>query len=478
MILAWLVVIPIAGLLGTLVSWSRPQVQAWLAWGTCLLSLATTLGLWQDIGRPLLLDVSAWPAPYGIRLQADTLSRLMITLTGIVGVAATTYQLGETAAGHNTAARDPAYYAAFPLLLLGLNGVFVTGDVFNFYVCFELVAISSYLLVAMGVHAPLEAAWKYSAQSVLGSLSLLVGIVFLYGSVGQLSIATMAGRLSGPVVWAAPFFLIAFLLKGALFPFHYWQPDAHAAATTAGSMLLAGLLINVGLYGIVRFGPLLLTGAPRLLLMGLGGASLIFGAVGAWRQRDGKRLLGYSSISQLGIVLLATGEGSAACVGAGIFYLLSHAVTKALLFATTGAVIDPTGDTALRALTAGGAWRPWATLAYGVGVVSLAGLPPTLGFVGKIGVLQEFGRLGAWPVIGLIGVGSVLTLAYGIRAFQTAFWETAPDPACAIPPLPCRLAVLGLGMLVLGGTVAAPTLWEVCLQSGRELSLSGLGTRP
>lgn len=347
-ILPWLLVVPLGGVLVQLLAWSAPQLQARLALVTCTASLVLSASLTATGGAPPYA-VSGWPVPVGIALQADPLSCLMLLLTGSVLTAAAAYQLGGPAHPSN-----PVYHLAFPLLLLALNGLFVTGDVFNFYVFFELVAVTSYLLVSQGAHHALEAAWKYSAQSVFGSVLLLVGVVLLYGIGGTLAFTDLAKALDGPAWPAAPFLLVAFLLKGALFPFHFWQPDAHAAATTAGSMILAGVMINVGLYGLYRFWPLIGGGELGRVVVAVGAASLVFGAAAAWTQGDAKRLLGFSSISQLGFPLVALGWGSVAALTAGLYFLIVHAVAKTLLFATTGLLADRVGSTRLRALLGAG----------------------------------------------------------------------------------------------------------------------------
>jgi multicomponent Na+:H+ antiporter subunit D len=468
MIIGWLLAVPMIGLFVMLLLWRRPVALAGVALAVSLVTCCLGLALLAAGPAPVTMQAGGWPPPWGILLRADGLSGVMVALTGLVFVAASAVQFGATRTAPDLA-RNPGYYLAFPFLLLGLNGVCLTGDAFNFYVFFELVAIASYLLVAMGAHDPLEAAWKYSAQSVFGSVSLLVGIVLLYGATGTLTIGAIAAHLDAPAVWAAPFFLIAFLLKGALFPFHYWQPDAHAAATTAGSMLLAGALINVGLYGFFRFGPLLLGPEQRWLLVAIGGGSGLFGAAAAWGTADAKRLLGFSSISQLGFVLMAVGWGTVTALAAGLAFLVSHALAKALLFATTGALAAGGTSTRLRDLAGAGVGRPWLSGAYLLGMVSLAGLPPTAGFAAKLALLREGLGLAAWPAVAVIGVGSLMTLAYGIRAYQQLCWSAPPATAAPVLPWPHRWVLVSLsGCVVLGGVMAEP-VWRRCLASAQAL---------
>jgi multicomponent Na+:H+ antiporter subunit D len=473
MTLPWLLLAPLTGLVATLSTTRAARWQAGLILAMSLASLGLATGLFLA-GAPMTTAVGGWSPPYGIRLHADMFGRLMLVTTGLVFSLAALYHLGQSLRAAPPT-RNAVYHLSFPLLLLALNGLFATRDFFNFYVFFELLAVSSYLLVAMGKHAPLEAAWKYSAQSVLGSIFLLVGVVSLYGSTGALEMGEVASRLAGPAREAAPFLLIAFLLKGAIFPFHFWQPDAHAAATTAGSALLAGLLISVGMAALLRFWPLLM-GATRLeILLALGATSLLFGAAAAWKEADAKRMLGFSSVSQLGFVLLALGWGSTAALGAAILYLISHALAKALLFLVTGALADSVGSTRFADLRGQGRDMPWLGAAYLVGSLSLIGLPPTLGFVAKVGLLGAGVAAHAWLGVAIAAVGSLMTAAYTLKAYLCLFWED-PDPERPPPEKPSAwtLAAVGTGTsLVLLGILGAEPLRNACMTAAAELMTPG-----
>lgn len=466
MILPWLLLVPLSGLLATLLNVGRPTWQ-----DACILLMSGINLIVSAIffvgGETQMLDVGGWPAPLGIRLYADTLSRLMLLLTGVLFFLASLYHLGQS---HRDGAgkRNAVYPMNFPLLLLALNGIFITRDFFNFYVFFELVAVSSYLLVSLGKHMPLEAAWKYSAQSVLGSICLLIAVVSLYGETGALTMSEVAARLQGPALWSAPFFLVAFLLKGALFPFHFWQPDAHAAASTTGSVLLAGLLIKVGIYGLLRVWPLLMNGQLLDIFLVLGAASVLFGAVAAWQQRDAKRMLGFSSISQLGFILLALGWGTPGALGAAILYLISHSLAKALLFMATGALADASGSTRFEALSGRGQGQPFLATAYLIGGLSLVGMPPTLGFFAKVGLLSEGIASQEWSWVILAAVGSLLTAGYVLKAFLCLFWQDGSK--LGERPPSGILTAIGAGLsLILLGLGASDDLWTVCQTAAREV---------
>lgn len=476
MMLAWLLVIPLFCFVAVLAARRSPRAQAFVILLMAIASLGVSVALLAGGGAPVTYAPGGWGEPLGILLRADHLSRLMLVLTGGLYVAGAACHLGQTWQGLPPTER-PVYHLAFPLLLLALNGLFMTADFFNFYVCFELVAVASYLLVAMGKQAPFEAAWKYSAQSVLGSICLLTAICLLYSWTGALAMTEVALRLEQPARWVAPLILVAFLLKGAIFPFHFWQPDAHAAATTPGSVLLAGLLIKVGLYGLLRFWPLLLGSSLLKAFIVVGAASILFGAIAAWRQEDAKRVLGFSSVSQLGFVLLGLGLGSPGAVAAGIFFLVGHSLAKALLFLATGSVSDRAGQTTLAGLAGKGRMLPLASAAYLIGALSLVGMPLTAGFVGKLGLVFEGVRLGQWPWVGLVALASVMTLGYSLRAYQCIFWAPAHPGTLhgrANPGASVALAALAIAVLLLG--VVPTPLWHWSLASAEELLAVRLGS--
>ncbi|MBM3267944.1 MAG: hypothetical protein FJZ01_09875 [Candidatus Sericytochromatia bacterium] len=475
-LLPLLLAIPLAGLLAMLLAWNRPRASAWVAFLTSLAALGVSLALGVSSGSTMapgevVHRAGGWPGPFGIALVPGRAGILLALLTGFLFTCATAYRLARLAeTGGDSESENPAYPLCFPILLLALMGLFTTGDLFNFYVFFELVAVGSYMLVALGRHEPIEAAWKYSAQSALGSVSLLVGIALVYGVAGTLDMADLARKLSSPPLHAAPFFLLAFFLKAAVFPFHFWQPDAHAAATTEGSAILAGLLIKVGLFGLLRLGPLVFGPSLGTLFLLMGGATIAFGAAAAWRQTDAKRLLGFSSVSQLGFILVAIGLGSLEAVAAGLLLLCAHSLAKALLFLATGALSDSAGTTELQSLRGLGQDRVAVSAAYLVGMLSLAGLPLTAGFIGKVDLLVVAVGLAAWPAVAMVAAGSLMTLAYGVRAFQVLFWAPprAPGEPASIAPATALVLGVMVVLVVAIGMFPGP-LWHLCEGGARDL---------
>jgi multicomponent Na+:H+ antiporter subunit D len=449
----------------------RPRARAWLLFGLALANATTVLF------APFVpsYEAGGWQPALGIELGLDALTGLFLSINATVFIAAAIYHLGQERA--EGAFGELTYQLVFPVLLMSLNGLFVTRDFFNFYVFFELLAMASYLLVAKGHHRPFEAALKYAVLSILASTMLLAGTAFVYGLSGSLNMSDVQSRLApDSALWLAPFFLFAFFLKGSLFPLHVWQPDAHAAATTPGSMILAGCLINVGIYGLVRFWPILFGDNLRWVLLLVGTASIVFGAVAAAGTKDAKRLLGYSSTSQLGFVLLGLGWGTRTAIAAALFYLGAHAIAKALLFAITGILGERSHTTSLMTLTGSGVRLPWLNAAYFLGFLSLAGLPPAAGFVAKVSLLRAGLGAGAWPWVGAAVLGTVLTLVYGLRAYQRLFWARRPSSTRAVgPAFGGGLAVALLAaLLVLLLVAGEPALTLADGAAKASLNLGGL----
>lgn len=458
-----LVAVPLLALLGVLATGARHRVQALLILIAALSCLVWTIAL-VVAESVATVNMGGWPTPLGISLRADALSRLFLLVNSFVFVVASIELTTRTArTGDDDPAEGPSSLSAYPALLLALDTMFLTADFFDFYVFFELMGISAFLLVMRGSREPLEAGWKFAVQSIVGSLSLLAGVSFLYGLTGTLDMEGAADFLdrSPSVLWTASLFLFAFLLKSSVFPFHWWQADAHAASTTPGSVVLAGAIINSGIYGIMRFWPLLYGEAFGWLLGAVGIASMFVGALAAVRSDDAKRVLGYSSTSQLGFVLLAL-SWSAHAVAA--FFLVAHAMAKSALFLATGFVGERFGTYSLRGLSGAGLRHPVPAYTYLLGFGSLVGLPPTVGFVGKVGLFGAGLESGDWGGLALAGFGSLATLGYGLRAYQTMFMggdgshpEPVPEARARFSHVAMVVAVLAV---VAAGVLAEP-LWQL-----------------
>ncbi len=294
-------------------------------------------------------------------------------------------------------------------MVAGMNGLVLSQDLFSVYIFLEVAAVASYALVAYGLGAEeLEASFKYLMLSVVASAAVLTAIAILYGMTGALGFDAVAAGLrlleANTVIGiAAALFLMGFGLKAALIPFHAWLPDAHPSAPAPISAILSGLLIKVsGVYAIARifFHVLGMTPALSQILMWLGAVSIVVAAFLALGQSDMKRMLAYSSISQVGYVVLGIGIGTPLGVAGGLFHLLNHALAKGLLFFTSGSVQQATGTRNLDEMGGLAKRMPWTAGTNLIGSLSIAGVPPLGGFWSKLIIiiaLIQSRRGGPWP---------------------------------------------------------------------------------
>ncbi len=399
---------------------------------------------------------------FGINLVLDGLSSLMLVLVSVVSFAATLfssrYMDQYTARGK--------YYGLFMLMIAGMNGCVLTGDMFNLFVFLEIAAISSYALVAFGCESDeLEASFKYLILGCVASSFILLGITLLYAQFGALNMAQLGERMAGLGQGKGPMLALMLLLAGlgmkaALVPFHAWLPDAHPSAPAPISAMLSGVLIKaIGVYAIIRvvFNGYGWTPELGMALMVLGTLSLIVGGVLAIRQGDFKRLLAYSSISQIGYVVLAIGLGTPLGILAGIFHLANHAIFKSLLFLTSGAVQYRTGTRQLDEMGGLAQRMPTTARSCLVGSMSIAGIPPFNGFFSKLLIIIACVAAGRWGFALCAVIISIVTLAYFLKVQKSAFYGKLKDKWSQVREVPLTmqcsmvlLAVLCVAMGLLG----------------------------
>ena len=418
----------------------------------------------------LALQIARWPAPFGITLVADTLGAIMVVLGGITGFAVAIYALVDIDADR----REAGFYPMLHVLLMGVCFSFVTGDAFNLYVCFEIMLIASFVLLALGgERMQMEGALKYVTLNLVSSAIFLTALGVLYGLTGTLNLAHLAQVVPGVaadhpdlVAATAGLFLVSFGIKAGLFPLYFWLPSSYHTPPVAVSAVFAGLLTKVGVYALIRFFTLVfgdLEGAHRLLLI-LATLTMIAGVLGAVSQYHIRRILSFHIISQIGYMVVGLGllvspdpEVRRLGLLAAVFYIAHHIIVKANLFLIGGIVRRLRGTEELRDL--GGLYRqmPWLATLFLVPALSLAGIPPLSGFWAKLSLFRAGLQAGQWIVVGAAIAAGVMTLMSMIKIWNEAFWKAAPETAAASPPEPLdrrRLAVLlvpavGLAVLTL-----------------------------
>jgi multicomponent Na+:H+ antiporter subunit D len=490
------IVLPILGPLATatlctfLLRWRRVQVALSVLGGLGTAAAAVVLLLAVRAGGTQVHAMGGWAPPFGIVLVGDPLSASLVALGSVIAALCLVY-----AAGYLEGAEARAgFHPLFHFLLMGINGAFLTGDIFNLFVFFEVLLLASYGLVAYGgTGVQLEATLKYATLNLLASTVFLVAVGALYGTVGTLNMADLAGRLgaAGPrpvVVGILLLFLMVFGTKAAAFPLHFWLPDAHSSAPTPISAMLSGVLIKVGAYSSLRLFSLIFVGVQetaRPVLLAVAAVTMVVGALGALAQRDVKRLLAYSSISQMGYILLGFGLLTPRALEGALLFMLNHALGKALLFLAAGLAVHAAGTRDMRAMGGLRHHLPGTSAAFLVAVLAIAGVPPLPGFFAKLGILQ--GALAAGrPDLAAVAVGtSLVTMLYLFRAWQWMFWGT-PRDAGHRPPAAMRLPVLALAGLLVGITLTlgwvsgflADVAGEIRRPEGYVTTVLGHGSPP
>jgi multicomponent Na+:H+ antiporter subunit D len=440
-----------------------PMVSRKLKWMPDLLGNASMFVLvllaFMTVGREgsVPYHMGGWKI-VGIELRLDGLSSLMLLTVNLIGLVATIYSV-QYMRIYTSKLR---YYSLFLLMVAGMNGVVLTGDIFNLYVFMEVAAIASYALVAFGCeHEELEASFKYAVLGSVASSLILIGIAVTYALTGTLNMTQIASRLgdvspdSAPLMLALGLFISGFGLKAALVPFHAWLPDAHPSAPAPISAMLSGVVIKaIGVYVIARLVFNVFGGSHELLaiLRYLGVLSMVVGvflAVGQW---DMKRLFAYHSISQIGYVILGLGLGTPLGIAGGLFHMLNHSIFKSLLFLNAGAVEHATGTRGLKELGGLSSRMPVTTATSVVASMSIAGIPPFNGFWSKLIIVLacvEAGHYGmaAWAVI-----VSLLTLASFLKVQRYAFFDAMKDAVRNAAPAP---VLMSTAMIVLAILCAA-----------------------
>ena len=386
----------------------------------------------------VIVSIGGWQPPFCINLVAGPVGVLFSTIIALVGLLVSVYALDYIKEG-----ATEKYHMLYLLLLTGATGVVLTGDIFNLFVFFEILCISSYSLVAyLREKSGIESAVKYLIQGAVGSSLLLIGIGLLYGLFGTLNMADIAQsiRSVSPISVFVPMVLIVAGLgvEAAIFPLNAWLPDAHSSAPSSISAILSGIAIEVGLYAVARV-IFTIFGASGILafLALLGILTLLVGEMCAFSQNNIKRMLAYSSIGQIGLILFALAIGTSYGVTGGLFQLVSHTLSKALLFLAAGYMIYPVrknssngvyraGSMEISALGGMGKKMPLTCLAFTIGAFSLVGLPPFIGFPSKFLIVRA--ALAAketflFVLIGLALLGTVIEGAYFFRVVQVLYFH-------------------------------------------------------
>lgn len=432
---ALLVIVPLlAAPIVALLRWRRAAwaVSLGVSWAVLAMALSILRRVLAD--GTIIYSLGGWAAPFGIEYRIDPVNAWVLMIVASIGSVVMPYALAslEREMGPR---RIPLIYAALLLCLTGQLGIASTGDVFNLFVFLEISSISAYVLIASGPdRRALHSAYKYLIMGSIGATFIVIGIGFLYimtGTLNMMDLADLLPHVSSRVVSVAFAFLaVGICLKLALFPLHLWLPDAYTFAPSTVTAFLASTGTKVAVYMLLRFlftifGPTFSLGVMgfQAVLLPLALVAILSASLTAIYQRNVKRLLAYSSVAQVGYMILGISMASVTGITAGILHLFNHALIKAALFMAVGAVMYRVGSVRIEAMRGLGKRMPWTMAAFVLGGLSLIGVPGTVGFISKWYLVLAAVEAGLWPVAGVVLVGSLMALVYIWRVVEAAYFQ-------------------------------------------------------
>jgi multicomponent Na+:H+ antiporter subunit D len=444
------ILIPLAGAIASLLAWSSLRVQRRLVVISTGTQLIASIALLAEVWRHGVQAVQAggWSAPFGISFVADHLSAAMVVITGVIGFSVALYALATLDRGRERF----AFYPLYNLLLMAVAGAFLTGDIFNLYVWFEVMLITSFALLVLGNgREQIRGGLTYVAINLVSSTVFLAAVGLLYGATGTLNMADLAVRLplvpnQGLVTTLSTLFLIVFGVKAAVFPLFFWLPASYHAPPVAVSAVFAGLLTKVGVYALIRVFTLMFTqdvAYTHGIIIVIAALTMITGVLGAAAQTEVRRILSFHIISQIGYMVLGLGLFTRLALAGSVFYILHHIVVKTNLFLISGLIRRLGGSFELDRV--GGLYRasPMLSLLFIVPAFSLAGLPPLSGFWAKLYLVRAGLEAGQYLVVAIALAVGVLTLYSMTKIWAGAFWSPAPAEGPAEPTRPLTRRLIG-----------------------------------
>lgn len=440
---------------------------AWpIAFAASLASFLISIKLLLQVldGGVISYHIGGWAPPMGIEYRIDAANAFVLLLISAIGTIVMPYTVqsikSEISERHHT-----LFYTMYLLCLTGLLGVVATGDAFNVFVFLEISSLSTYVLVAMGAKMDkraLTAAYDYLIMGTIGATFFVIGIGFLYAGTGTLNMADIAAHITThgidrTIETAFAFIMVGMGLKVAIYPLHLWLPNAYTYAPSAVTSFLAATATKAAIYVLLRFmfsvfQPEFLfeLHSVKFIMMPLALVAMFAASLIAVFQSDLKRMLAYSSIAQIGYILLGIGLMSTTGLSAAIVHLFNHGITKAALFMGVGALVLRTGSSFYVKIEGMGKVMPWTSFAIVIAGLSLIGVPGTAGFISKWVLVQAAIEQGWWPIALAVVASSLLAVIYVWRIIEVLYMKQPVDPTRREAPL---------SMLIPLWIMAGATIW-------------------
>jgi multicomponent Na+:H+ antiporter subunit D len=371
------------------------------------------------------VQAGGWEAPIGITLVADRLTAIMLVIAMIMLLAVLLFAIGQPGAE----GRHVGFHPVYLVLSAGIAAAFLTGDLFNLFVAFEVTLMASYVLITLGGRpGQVRSGMTYIVISLLASTLFLIALAYVYAATGTVNLADLNGKIGdlpdGLRSGLAVLLIVVFGIKAAIFPLFFWLPDSYPTAPAPVTAAFAGLLTKVGVYAMIRSQTLLFPAdtRPGTLLLVLAGATMVIGVLGAIVQNDIKRILSFHIVSQIGYMVMGLGLFSLAGLAGAVLYIVHHIVVKTTLFLVAGLVEQRAGTGALARLSGMVRVEPLVAVLFLLPALSLAGIPPFSGFVAKLALIDAGVSSGAYLIVGVSLAVSLLTLFSMTKIWSNAFW--------------------------------------------------------
>ena len=387
-----------------------------------------------DDGEMLVMQAGGWKVPLGITLAVDRLSAVMLVVSSLMLLSVLVYAIGQGAEESRYASFNPVYL----VLAAGVSASFVTGDLFNLFVAFEMMLVASYVLLTLGGRpGQVRSGMSYVVISLVASTFFITALALIYAATGTVNMAELSQRIpelsEGVRTGFSLLLILVFGIKAGLFPLFFWLPDSYPTAPGAITAVFAGLLTKVGVYAIIRSQTLLFPPEAQQgsFLLVLAGFTMVIGVLGALAQDDLRRMLSFHIVSHIGYMIFGLALFTLAGIAGAVFYVVHHIIVKTALFLVAGLVERRAGSDRLSRI--GGLVRsaPMIAVLFALPALSIAGLPPFSGFVGKFALVGSGIESDEWAIVAVSLIVSLLTMYVMVRIWSGVFWGEPEDPAIA-----------------------------------------------